>query len=403
MPIDCAASIEELCTIVQSARGHDQAIYPVAGRTMLSHGLPPARPGLIADLTGLNQVIDYPTRDLTITVQAGITIAALRAILAKEKQRLPIDVPVADRATLGGALATNQTGPRRLGHGTLRDYLIGISAVNDEGLEIKAGGRVVKNVAGYDLCKLYIGSLGTLGIITRATLKLKPLPEAHGFVTISARPESIAPILERLHDSQTRPVCIDLLNPAARRCLKVEAQRLLPADRWSFAVGFEDNLQAVQWQLAQLSDELVGPDIDHLLVSEGSAADAIWDDLTEFPARTEVNGLTFKANFVPSATAALCLAVSSGVALQVHAGNGIAIGHVSPETTLENARTLLQQLTSVATNAHGNVVLLRCPPAWKGPLPVWGTPREDFWLMRAVKEKLDPRAIFNPGRYVDGI
>ena len=118
------------------------------------------------DCRSLNRVIDYPARDMTITVQAGITIAELQTLLAAENQRLPVDVPHADRATLGGALAVNVSGPRRYGFGTLRDYVIGISTVNDEGQEVKAGGRVVKNVAGYDLCKLHIGALGTLGIIT---------------------------------------------------------------------------------------------------------------------------------------------------------------------------------------------------------------------------------------------
>src|SRR5207253_9213768 len=131
------------------------------------------------DLRGLAEVIDYPARDMTITVQAGITLARLQALLATEKQRLPVDVPHPDRATLGGALATNASGPRRLGFGTLRDYVIGMTVVNDEGQEVKAGGRVVKNVAGYDLCKLHVGALGTLGVISQATLKLRPRPEEH--------------------------------------------------------------------------------------------------------------------------------------------------------------------------------------------------------------------------------
>src|SRR5262249_13131056 len=146
-------------------------------------------------LRGLHQVIDYPARDMTITVQAGITIAKLQEVLHAENQRLPVDVPLADRATLGGVLATNTSGPRRYGFGTLRDYVIGISAVNDLGEEIKVGGRVVKNVAGYDLCKLFIGSLGTLGIISQVTLKLRPLPEEQAFVTLGCRTTNLEHVL----------------------------------------------------------------------------------------------------------------------------------------------------------------------------------------------------------------
>src|SRR5438874_8668927 len=133
---------------------------------------------------------------MTVTVQAGITLAKLQELLASENQRLPVDVPQAERATIGGALAANVSGCRRYGFGTLRDYLIGISVVNDEGQEVKAGGRVVKNVAGYDLCKLYIGSLGTLGIITQVTLKLKPRPEEEAFVLVGCGHEMVEGLLE---------------------------------------------------------------------------------------------------------------------------------------------------------------------------------------------------------------
>ena len=174
LPLVRPGSVAEIGDLVRRAAAEGQALYPLGGRTLLDIGLPPTRPGLGVDLRGLSQIIDYPARDMTITVQAGITLAELQALLATENQRLPIDVPRPEQATLGGALAANASGPRRLGFGTLRDYVIGISTVNDEGQEVKAGGRVVKNVAGYDLCKLHIGALGTLGIISQVTLKLRP-------------------------------------------------------------------------------------------------------------------------------------------------------------------------------------------------------------------------------------
>src|SRR5205823_2725889 len=144
-------SIPEVNETVRKAAAADQAVFPLGGRTKLDLGLPPTRQGIGVDLRNLNQVIDYPARDMTITVQAGITMAKLQGTLAVENQRLPIDVPLAEQATLGGTIATNVSGPRRYGFGTLRDYVIGISVINAEGQEIKAGGRVVKNVAGYDL------------------------------------------------------------------------------------------------------------------------------------------------------------------------------------------------------------------------------------------------------------
>src|SRR5262249_27759773 len=154
------------------------ALYPLGGRTMRDVGPPPPRPGLGVGLRGLNEGVDYPARDMTITAGAGIRVAELQRVLAAENQRLPLDVPRPGQATLGGVLALDVSGPRRLGAGTARDYVIGITTVNDEGQQTKAGGRVVKNVAGYDLCKLHVGAMGTLGIITQVTLKVRPRPES---------------------------------------------------------------------------------------------------------------------------------------------------------------------------------------------------------------------------------
>ena len=134
------------------------------------------------DLTGLSKVVDYTPRDMTILVEAGVRMADLAATLAAEGQHLPIDVPRASEATIGGVVATNWNGPRRYGYGTIRDYVIGIHAVDGRGVAFKGGGRVVKNVAGYDFCKLLTGSLGTLGVITQLALKVKPLPECSATV-----------------------------------------------------------------------------------------------------------------------------------------------------------------------------------------------------------------------------
>ncbi len=188
-------TVAEVGDLVRRAAAEGQALYPLGGRTMIGVGLPPTRPGISVDLRSLARVIDYPARDMTITVQAGITVAELQARLATENQRLPIDVPRPEQATLGGVLAVNVSGPRRYGFGTLRDYVIGISTINDEGQEVKAGGRVVKNVAGYDLCKLHIGALGTLGIITQVTLKLRPLPEDKALVTLGCDTTGAEPIV----------------------------------------------------------------------------------------------------------------------------------------------------------------------------------------------------------------
>lgn len=397
-------SVPEVGDVVRRAAKEGQAIYPLSGQTMLDFGLPPDRPGVAVDLRLLDQVIDYPARDMTITVQAGITIARLQELLRTEGQQLPIDVPQAERATLGGILATNTSGSRRYGFGTLRDYVIGISAVNDEGQEIKAGGRVVKNVAGYDLCKLFIGSLGTLGIITQVTLKLKPRAEETAFVALGCEAAALGLVLDTVHGSRTRPTLVDAINgPAIRAFHQKNEQDRFPAP-WVVLVGFEDSREAVAWQVQQLARELSAGSHTFLESRVGTQAAAWQQILVNTPALPEAQ-LTFKANMLPSTTADLCRqaeGLADHLVLHAHAGNGIVIGHVT-DLTLERAQAMLKELQAKAASAGGNIVIRRCPSTWKRALPVWGAPRGDAWLMREVKQKLDPRRLFNPGRFVDGI
>ncbi len=394
-PVVRPTSASEAGKVIRRAADEGQALFPLGGRTMLDLGLRPSRPGLGVDLTALDRVIDYPARDMTITVEAGITLARLQALLAKEGQRLPVDVPRPEQATLGGALACNTSGPRRYGFGTWRDYVIGITTINDQGQDTKAGGRVVKNVAGYDLCKLHIGALGTLGIISQVTLKLRPLPEENALVVVRCEAGEIDRLLDTLHSSRTRPVCIDVFNPRA-------ADEMGSGSGWAVVVGFEESATAVYWQAEQLIRELAPLGVRDLEVIAGAAATADWRFLTEFRLRSTAT-LSFKANLLPHAVAAFCRLADSlepELRLQAHAGSGIVVGHVDSEVTMERAQTILRRLLDEAGKARGNVIVLRCPPAWQATLPVWGAPRGDAALMAAVRDKLDPGRLFNPGRFL---
>ncbi len=405
LPAARPQSAADLGDLVRRAAAEQQALYPVGGGTMLGLGLPPSRPGWAVDLRSLNSVIDYPARDMTITVQAGVCIAELRRVLAAENQRLPVDVPHSERATLGGALATNVSGPRRYGSGTLRDYVLGLSTVNDEGQEVKAGGRVVKNVAGYDLCKLHIGALGTLGVITQATLKVRPIPETNALATLGCEAAGLEALLERLHNSRTRPGCLDVLNAEAAGAVARAADAALPDAPWVVVVGFEDGADAVDWQVRQLMQEVLPTGVRGMEARAGAASSSLWQALAEAVDSPDAR-LSFKANLLPGWVGPFCLRaaeVSEGLRLHAHAGSGIVHGHFSGDLTLERVQEMLKGLQGAAEAAQGNLILPRCPPEWKRSLPVWGRPRGDARLMREVKAKFDPRGLFNPGRFIDGI
>lgn len=399
MPVVRPGSAAELSDLVRRHGAERQALFPLGGRTMLDLGLPPARSGQAVDLRGLTQVIDYPARDMTITVETGITLGRLGEILAAEKQRLPVDVPRPREATLGGALAANISGPRRHGWGTLRDYVIGITVVNDEGQPTKAGGRVVKNVAGYDLCKLHIGALGTLGIITQVTLKLRPIPEATRLVGVACSADDLVPLLEIVHRSQTRASCVDLVNSVAAEKIGFG----LNGKPWGLLVGYEQNEQAVAWQASEFVERELPEDLRKVAQTwSGPDAEKRLADLGESTSRPEAV-LSFKANVLPHAVADFCrtaAALSDRLAVQAHAGNGIVLGHVDGDFTLDQAQSLLLRLTEKASAGGGNLIVRRCPSAWKKVVPIWGKPRGDAFLMREVKRRLDPRDLFNPGRFV---
>jgi glycolate oxidase FAD binding subunit len=400
LPVARPASVAELSALVRQAAVAGTAIYPVGGGTMLEYGLPPTKPGTAVDLRGLDRVIDYPARDMTITVQAGIPIASLRDVLRAEGQQLPVDVPLPDRATLGGAVATNVSGPRRFGHGTLRDYVIGIGIVNNRGEEVKGGGRVVKNVAGYDLMKLYTGSLGTLGVITHLTLKVKPLPESVSAIATPCPPELLDTVLNRvLPATATRPTMIGVANPSAAGLLGSRAAGYL------VVVGYEEKATTVAWQVSRLSQELPAELRATDSEFQGDLATGLFQRWADFPLDPP-GGLTFKANVVPAATAEFFRkadGVTPRPALIAHAGNGIVIGRWPNEIGSERATALLDEMGRWAADCAGNVVVLRCPAAWKAVVPVWGRSTPDRVLMRAVKDKMDPGRVFNPGRFVDGI
>src|SRR5262245_27613037 len=206
------ASQDELAATVREAYAASVPLYPLGGGTSLDFGLPAKVEGKGLSLAVMNRVVDYPARDMTVTVEAGVTMKSLAELLAKERQRLPVDVPQAEKATIGGVVATNWNGPRRYGDGSLRDYVIGINAVDGRGQEFKGGGRVVKNVAGYDFCKLLTGSLGTLGVITQLTLRLKPIPEHSALLACSVATAAEAEkLLAALITSNATPTAIELL------------------------------------------------------------------------------------------------------------------------------------------------------------------------------------------------
>src|SRR5208337_3573986 len=392
-------TVVDLCQAVGEHAGEGLAIYPQGGTTALDYGGIPGRPGVAIDTRSLCRVIDYPHADMTITVQAGITAASLHAVLAEQNQRLLIDIPQADRATLGGVFATNTSGPRRFGLGRPRDQIIGVNFVTSQGIEVKGGGRVVKNVAGYDLPKLLTGSMGTLGIITQMTFKVRPMPEASAIVWVPFTSlASLGGTLEALNTSGSRPVALDLLSAPAARIIGEPLN--VPAGDWVLVIGLEDNATSLSWQLNRLMIELGRADLT-ILQNEHAAAG--WAGLTEFSA-AELGPVSCVVSIRPSGVIPFVESIDPGRwAVQAHAGNGIVRLHALGDWTLDHAAAEIDRFRSLTEREGGSVILARCPTGWKVRLGVWGRPRADWPLAERVKQALDPIGALNPGRFIGRI
>jgi glycolate oxidase FAD binding subunit len=388
--------------VVRAAYEAREAVYPLGGRTSLGYGIAPTREGRGLDLVGLTKVVDYTPRDMTIVVEAGVRMADLAATLAAEGQQLPIDVPRAGEATIGGAVATNWSGPRRYGYGTLRDYVIGIHAVDGRGVAFKGGGRVVKNVAGYDFCKLLTGSLGTLGVITQLALKVKPRAEAAATIVAACSDLNVAEqLLGRLVNLSAPAVAIDLLvgeawgevgsGICATLVLRVEGTEVEVA-------ALRDNVQYELWTGG-------GGDVRLLSAAE---ADALWTRQVEFADRgagaaVDEVALVLKIAVPPSAVTGMIAAVQSacpGVTIQAHAGDGIIVARCAKFEAGDVSRLLVGKLRPLAIQLGGSAVILASKLEGLTPHVVWGGRTEATVLMERIKRQFDPHDILNPGRFV---
>jgi len=386
-------SVEELRANVREAVASGLAVYPQGGGTSLNHGGIPDRPGVAVRLDRLGRLIDYPFADMTVTVEAGMTLGALRELVSGQGQKLAIEASHPESATLGGIFATATTGPRRFGWGRPRDQIIGVGFVTGGGELVRGGGRVVKNVAGYDFPKLLTGSMGTLGIITELTLKVSPRPEASALVRVEFDTLDLAAsALDRLNISGTRPVALEIVDGLTARSRQ--------GVRWELLLGLEGNEAAVLWQIHRLQSELGQTD---LRIVRDSDAESSWLDFVENEANT-TGPIRFASSFAPSKALRFLTTVDlDRWSIRVHAGNGVVRGAARSEGDLETWASEVDRLRLEAARLDGALILPRCPTSWKGRLKVWGLRRPDWSIAERVKLALDPGRVLNPGRFLDTI
>lgn len=399
---------EEVCAVLRTAYESDWKVLPYGGGTAMSIGYPPSRMDIVLDMRYINSIVDFAPADMIVIAEAGVKLANLQAELRQGGLFLPIDPPHATHATIGGIIATNAAGPLRCAYGTVRDWLIGIHVVQPDGTMTNFGGRVVKNVAGYDMMKLYAGSYGTLGVITRAVFRLLPLPEAEVASLIAlSTDEAVEKILTAIVHSYLQPSSVVLMDASVASQINWEKLTQL-SHGYTLMVTFHDFAEAIEYQLNMLIELLPASDAEVIDTAWGTDARNLrervgWLQSGE-GALLHIRITVLPSDIIPMSHCISTLAVKHEIecAMIAHALDGVVYCSVSNASDATLARFATQLLDTVS-QWRGNMIIERAPTHLKRSLPVWGRSLNTFTLMRRIKELLDPKCIMCPGRFIGGL
>lgn len=409
-------SVAEIAEILRFASAERLAAVPVGGKTHLHIGMPPHRYDLALDVSGMNRLLAYEPQDLTLGVEPGMTFADLDRRLREKGQFLPLASPFAERATLGGIVSAAADTPLRYAHGTAKDLLLGVEFVTGQGIISKSGGRVVKNVTGYDLHKLFIGSLGTLGVITRLNFRTFPLPrDRRMFVAAFADQAGALALCRALLKSPLQPRILDVLDPGAAELFAVRGAGLPGRDSWLVVVeaaGHEAVLDRHARDLASMSREAHAGEF---IVLDEAQRQRLFDCLCEFSpiAFAATSAATvFRIAALPSSMPMLLAEVRKlaelhalDCAILIRALSVIYLALLPPADTKISSElpSCARELMDLCTCSGAAPMIERCPLGIKNALSIWPPPGTEHEIAQRLKRVFDPQGILSPGRFRGGI
>ena len=433
---------QQVSEAVKYANEKGLAIVPWGSGSKISMGNPPQRLDLIVCTKRLNHMKDVDVANLTLTVEAGVRLVDIQARLATEDDRcylpledltsesdemicsdrshsgcfLPVDPPFGNTATIGGIIASNSSGPRRLLYNIPRDIILGTRFVAANGDIIGTGGKTVKNVSGYDISKLMVGSAGSLGILCEMTLRLLPLPEKMETLLFSFDSfENASEFTDRIFDSSLLPAAVEVMNGKAFENLKIETVPGFTPGAYMAAVALEAFHEAV---------DRMRTDLKEMAQQSGGAGEAVLSEDRHGPFWLGVSDLApaVSGQFPGVLSAQLNYPISDwksivefaadtlsednlDYTLLAHAGSGVCLINfsINENGAADNAVKAVKKLLVRCRECGGNLVLQRAPVELKADLPVWGEAGSSVLLMKRLKEKLDPLGVMSPGRYIDGL
>jgi len=389
------ATPEELSAILVSASAEQRPITPWGAGQHQHLGMAAHPNSLVVQTTALNRILEYAPADLTVTAEAGARLADIQAALQPHGQWLPWNPSGGALATIGGLLAAGRSGPLRLGYGTPRDWLLGARVALGDGRLIKSGGRVVKNVAGYDSHKLHLGALGTLGIMLAMTFKIAPLPEFDQTVlgVYADVPAALAAVA-RLRTRPLAPISLAIVTGPAVKTFQANA---VPSDVLLLA-RFMGIRAAVERHVHVAESVGAAP------IEDGTEC---WHRIAEYATPVAPDDLILRIGTRPAALAALIQALQrhepNGASVLAEPGVGLAYARWPLRNDMNDIAARLMALRMDLVAYDGYVVVEAVPPDLHTTLDCWGPAPATIALMRSLKAQWDPAGILNPGRYVGGI
>ncbi|MEH6942247.1 FAD-binding oxidoreductase [Bacillus sp. JJ722] len=399
---------DEISNVLKYANDHGKKIVVASGETKRGYGGHIQYSDILLSLSKYKGVIEHTVGDMTITVKAGTPFQELQSYLATHNQMIALDARWMENATIGGIIAANDSGPKRLGYGSARDSVIGMRLVYPDGKIIRSGGKVVKNVAGYDMNKLFIGSMGTLAILSEITLKLRPIAKKENVILLTFEDsefEEIRYFATSLLDSKLEPISLELLNRSI-------SDRLTQQKKHTLAISFEDVASSVDYQVESI--QKMKPKHCGMAILQDNEATSFWQGLS----RSGPNGIlkenqndTFAALKIGVKNLDVLLAMKKiealheiqQISLEAHGGLGHGICSVYLKGSVEEVEEAILQLRAFIVELGGYVVATHLPFTLRQRIDVYGDKPAHFFLFEGIKAKVDPNNVLNYKRFVGGL
>lgn len=399
-------SEEEISTLLTYANKHNLRVGVEGGGTKRGYGGSVQSYDILVSMKHFRGIVEYSVGDMTMTVRPGTTMKDIADYLMAHKQRVAIDPKWPEYATIGGVVAANDSGPKRLRYGSARDSVIGLRVVYPDGKVIRTGGKVVKNVAGYDMNKLFIGSMGTLGIISEVTLKLRPLPKQESLVLVEFQYKDVVKMKEfasKIQDTTLEPVSLELLSPYLSESLQGKTA-------FTFALSFEDGAEAVDYQEEWLMKHK--PSDAEITVLRGQEAAKWWEDFSKLAPNgaleTDKDALSVKIgsknlDAIDLVHAAHQMAISMNLNVKAHGGAGHGITRAYVEGNNAHFADFVGRLRAEAEQKGGYLVVDHLAYELRQSIDCWGHKVTYVPLMAGIKQAIDPKHLLNDKRFAGGV